>query len=223
MQSIPNEICILYEDDGILAVNKPEGITTIPERDTNKKSLLQILQTRYGEKLFVIHRLDKDASGAMLFAKTADMHRYMSIQFERREVEKTYEALVHGNVVQDAGSMDQSLRAFGSGRMGADTERGKPSLTLYRVLKRLSFHTLLEVYPQTGRRHQIRVHLYGLGHPIAGDALYGDRKTQKDYPRLMLHAKRLRWQTPSGEERIVEAGLPESFKNVISMLSKEKE
>ena len=214
------EIPILYEDKDVLAANKPEGLSVIPERDFGRPCLLRILQERYGLKLFVVHRLDKDSSGVILFATHADAHRWLNGQFERREVDKTYAALVHGNVERESGTLNHPLRQFGSGRMGADTVRGKPSLTEYRVVERFAKHTLVDVFPRTGRRHQIRVHFYGMGHAVVGDRLYGDREKQKEYPRLMLHAKRITWKTPEGEMRIVEASLPESFLSVLSALAR---
>jgi tRNA pseudouridine32 synthase/23S rRNA pseudouridine746 synthase len=223
MRPEPDKIRVLFEDGGLLAVDKPEGITSIPGRNQDGGSLLQLLQIRFPEKLFVVHRLDKGASGVILFAKTAEMHRRMNMLFENREVEKTYEALVHGRIDRDSGSVDQPLRAFGSGRMGADLLNGKPSVTAYRVLRRFQNHTWIEVSPKTGRRHQIRVHLYGMGHPIAGDLLYGEREKQKDYPRLMLHSRKICWKTPSGEMRTVEAELPESFRKVLDSISNSEE
>ena len=116
-----------------------------------------------------------------------------------REVQKVYLALVNGLVKRREGRIGEPLREFGSGRMGVDKENGKASLTRYRVREHFQAHTLLSVLPLTGRRHQIRVHLYSIGHPIVGDRRYGDRAAQSAYPRLMLHARAITLPMPTGQ------------------------
>ncbi len=195
MLSVP----VIHEDDRLLAVNKPAGALVIPGRGTDEEeSLLEKLSRESARKLFVVHRLDRDASGLLVFAKDAETHRAFSIAFERREAKKTYLALVRG-ILEKPGFVDKPIHQFGSGRMGVDP-RGKPSVTRYKVKERFRDATLLEVEPESGRRHQIRVHLYSLGHPIAGDRLYGPG--QKNVPseegRLMLHALRLTLPNPGG-------------------------
>lgn len=180
---------ILYEDDGLLAVSKTSGDLVIPGRGTDGPSLVERLSARFGGKLFVVHRLDRGASGLVLFARDRESHRMLSGLFEGRRVQKTYWAVVEGEVKRD-GAVDRPIRAFGSGRMGVDG-RGKPSETRFRVLERFPRASWLEVNPLTGRRHQIRVHLYALGHPILGDTLYGTGFPVGGAPRLMLHALRL--------------------------------
>lgn len=214
-------ISILFEDADVVAVDKPEGLAAIPERRPQGDSLLEALQAQREEKLFIVHRIDKDTSGVMVFARNAQAHRFLNQQFEARQVEKTYLALVHGVVAKDTGTIDRPLRQFGSGRVAVDTEQGKRSITDFRVLERFGSHTLVEAHPRTGRRHQIRVHLYHLGHPIAGDPLYGDRAIQQASPRLMLHAQRLTLQLPSGAELTVEAPIPESFRTSLDELTGE--
>ncbi len=182
-------VLVVSESAELLVVFKPEGIATIAERDPATPNLRTLLETERSERLFVVHRLDKDVSGLLLLARTAAAHRELSLTFEHRLAEKTYLALVHGSVVRDEGSIDAPLREFGSGRMGV-AARGKASLTHYRVLQRGPRQTLVAARPVTGRRHQIRVHLYSLGHPIAGDPRYGERELSKQVGRLMLHA----WQ-----------------------------
>jgi tRNA pseudouridine32 synthase / 23S rRNA pseudouridine746 synthase len=136
----------------------------------------------------VVHRLDKEASGIILFAKNASMHQYLNIRFGERAVKKSYLALVFGELQEPSGNIKKRLREFGSGRMGVDDARGKESFTAFQVLKQLSGYTLLRLLPTTGRRHQLRVHLYSIGHPIVGDTRYGDKALQQGFPRLMLHA-----------------------------------
>lgn len=204
-------LAVLFEDADVLAISKPEGLATIPERAGNTDSLLSILQSRTGGKLYVVHRLDKEASGVILFAKNAAAHRWLNGQFARREVAKTYVALAHGVIEEDRGRIDRPIREYGSGRMGIDVARGKPSSTAYEVVRRLERYTLLYVRPTSGRRHQIRVHLYGAGHPIVGDRRYGDREVQSRFPRLMLHASEVCFRLPSGASTTVASPIAATF------------
>lgn len=182
---------ILLRTEAFVALGKPVGIATIAERDLAAPCLRSELERELGEKVYVVHRLDKEVSGVVLFARHAEAHRELSMAFERREVKKAYLALVHGRPAWDSLVADQPIFAFGSGRMGVDARRGKASTTELRVLRRGEAHALVEAQPITGRRHQIRVHLYAAGHAIAGDLRYGERELQARYPRLMLHAHRL--------------------------------
>ena len=204
-------ISTLFENDDVVVVDKPEALAAIPTRDGRGRSLFETLCGQRDERLYVVHRLDKDTSGVIAFARNAAAHRWLNQQFESRAVQKTYLALVHGVVAPDTGTIDKPLRQFGSGRMGVDPKRGKPSVTEFRVIERFASHSLLEAYPRTGRRHQIRVHLYDLGHPIVGDPLYGDKALQSRFPRLMLHALKLTLPSSSGRPLTVEAPVPASF------------
>lgn len=207
MATIP----LLYEDDDILAVDKPEGLAAIPERHGQGGSLFELLCAERREKLYVVHRIDKETSGLILFARNPAAHRRINQQFETRAVDKTYLALVQGVIAADA-VIDLPLRQFGSGRVAVDPERGKPSTTEFRVVERFRSHTLVEARPRTGRRHQIRVHLYHLGHPIAGDPLYGEQASRQGFGRLMLHAWRISLTLPSDRTLMLEAPIAESFR-----------
>jgi len=211
-------VAVLFEDGDVLAVCKPEGLATIPERAGRADSLLFLLQAARGAKLFVVHRLDKEASGAILFAKNAAAHRFLNGQFERREVAKRYTALAHGVVEEDRGVIDRPIRMYGSGRMGVDEARGKPCVTAYEVTRRMRGYTLLELRPTSGRRHQIRVHLYSVGHPIVGDRRYGDRLIQSSFPRLMLHASEIGFRLPSGGEMTVSSPPARTFGGVLESI-----
>jgi tRNA pseudouridine32 synthase/23S rRNA pseudouridine746 synthase len=202
---------ILYEDDDIIAVDKPAGVASIPERDRAKETVPSLLEKQLGLKAFIVHRLDKEVSGVMLFAKNPETHRYLNEEFFNRNVCKTYCALVHGALTEEKITIDKPIRLFGSGRMGIDEIRGKRSLTRYEVIKRYDDRTLIHAYPLTGRRHQIRVHLYSIGHPIVGDLLYGDMAIQKKYPRLMLHSESIRFKNSKGKEITVESKVPEQL------------
>jgi tRNA pseudouridine32 synthase/23S rRNA pseudouridine746 synthase len=208
-------IPILFEDDDILAVNKPEGLASIPEGVRGRDCLLSMLSSMFPGKLYVVHRLDKGVSGVILFAKNAAAHRHLNDQFSSRSISKTYVALAHGVIKEASGIIDKPLRQFGSGRMGVDPRRGKPCTTEFQVTERFGSYTLVNAYPFTGRRHQIRVHFYSIGYPIAGDPRYGDKVVQRMFPRLMLHAHKITCQLPSGGEVTIEASIPESFQVVI--------
>lgn len=208
-------IQVLFEDEDLLAVEKPEGLAAVPGGTKGSLSLLGLLQDACKRKLYVVHRLDKEASGVIVFSKNSAAHRCLNLQFAARTVEKTYIALVHGRIRDREGVVDRPLRQCGSGRVAVDREQGKASLTRFTVLKKYSRFTLLEVHPLTGRRHQIRVHLYDIGHPIVGDPLYGDRELQQGFPRLMLHARSITFQLPSGRPVTIESLLPESFRRVL--------
>jgi RluA family pseudouridine synthase len=194
---------ILYEDADLIAVDKPVGLASIPERDLSEPSVQRLLEAARGERLFVVHRLDKEVSGLLLFARTATAHRMASLAFERREVGKHYLAIAHGWIDGLSGLIDAPIHQFGSGRMGVDP-RGKASRTRWHRLAEASASapagrpTLLDLEPLTGRRHQLRVHAYHVGHPLIGDLRYGDRALQQTYPRLALHAWRLALETPRG-------------------------
>lgn len=211
-------IPVLLENDAILAVHKPEGLASIPEHARGEASLLQLLQAAFLGKLYVVHRLDKEVSGVIVFAKNASAHKYLNDQFSQRSVRKTYVALTHGVIEETSGIIDKPLRQFGSGRIGVATQRGKPCITKFEVTERFKGYTLVKAYPITGRRHQIRVHFYSIGHPIVGDRRYGDKAVQCMFPRLMLHAQEIAFRLPSGEEVIIEAPIPESFRQVMERL-----
>jgi tRNA pseudouridine32 synthase/23S rRNA pseudouridine746 synthase len=208
---------ILYEDRDILAIDKPAGLATIPERRIEQQSLLHELIKLYPFKIYVVHRLDKEVSGVILFTKNSTAHRSLNEQFTRRLVKKTYIALVHGLLTRETGEINMPIRQYGSGRMAVDWQTGKECSTAYQVQGKYKNCTLLYVYPHTGRRHQIRVHLYNLGHPVIGDLRYGDKNIQKEFPRLMLHAHKVEFKTVAGEERIIESPQPDLFMSVLAM------
>jgi RluA family pseudouridine synthase len=213
-----HRINVLFENDDLIAVDKPEKLASIPERNQQKASLLKILSSALQRKLFVVHRLDKQVSGVIIFAKNPETHRYLNSLFEHRRVRKTYLALLHGLVAGAGGEIHIPLRRFGSGRMGEDQERGKPCLTEFSVIERIRAYTLVRVDPTTGRKHQIRAHFYGIGHPVVGDALYGIRSVQKSFPRLMLHALSIRLSLSDNEEIFVGSRPPDSFAAVLDSI-----
>lgn len=209
-------VSVLFENEDFLAADKPEGVVSVAQAGAG--GLPELLRPHYAGRLFPVHRLDRAASGVIVFAKNAAAHRRLNGQFDRREVRKTYLALVDGVPSSNRGQINAPLREFGSGRMGVDAKRGKPSSTEWKVAERLPGATLLRVSPLTGRRHQIRVHLYHIGHPILGDLRYGDKARQEGVPRLMLHALSLEFALLSGDLAAVEAPPPPSFEAVLSGL-----
>ncbi|MEJ5351570.1 MAG: RluA family pseudouridine synthase [Melioribacteraceae bacterium] len=215
------EIKILYEDNNVIAVDKPEGISSIKESDKSIETVHSILQKKYEEKLFIVHRLDKDVSGVLIFAKNSSMHKFLNQQFENHLVEKNYVALVHGILKEDSGLINKKIRQFGSGRMGIDEVQGKESRTKFNVIERFNSYTLLKLTPETGRRHQLRVHLYSIGHPIVGDLKYGEKNSQKNFSRLMLHAEEIEFFVEEKKKVKIKSPLPESFINILNEIRKD--
>jgi len=209
---------VVFQDERLIAVSKPAGQLMIPGRGPGPGlPLRQEVEAALGRKVFVVHRLDREASGITVFAKDAATHRALCLEFEKRTVRKTYLALAQGLVPSD-GVVDKPLRTFGSGRMGVG-EPGKASTTRYRILRRLKGSTLLEIEPSTGRRHQIRVHLYAVGHPIVGDPLYGKERPVGGAPRLMLHALELVFSGEAFAGLKLRAEPPEDFKKTLERAS----
>jgi len=199
---------IIFEDGSIVAVNKPSGLLTVPGRGPDKQDCLYTrLQEQFPDVLMV-HRLDMDTSGLVLFARSPDAQRNLSMQFEQREVTKTYIALVDGEVEQDEGLIDYPMRKDMAQRLPpkhlVDCVRGKPAVTEWEVLERMEDCTRLILFPKTGRSHQLRVHMQAIGHPIVGDPIYGHPAE-----RLMLHAQRLAFRHPeNGRKRFLECPAP---------------
>jgi tRNA pseudouridine32 synthase / 23S rRNA pseudouridine746 synthase len=203
---------ILFEDANVLAIDKPIGLSSIPERDLAVPSAQKVLEAERSERLFVVHRLDKEVSGLLLFARNEQAHRELSIAFEQRKVHKTYLALAHGAIAA-GGVIDKPIAQFGSGRMGVHEKKGKPSRTEFEVIERYEEHTLVHAHPITGRRHQLRVHFYAIGHALCGDPRYGDANEQAKWPRLMLHALRITF-----DGRTIECAPPQLFVDQLARL-----
>ena len=210
---------VVRETPDLLVINKPSGVLTMPARGelAKEKHLVGLLHQRFG-KVFVVHRLDRDASGLILFARTEKAHRYYSGLFETRAVEKHYLVAAEGRVAEERGEIDKPLKQRGSGRVSVAFD-GKASVTTYKVVERHKTATVLDVSIATGRRHQIRAHLYSIGHPVIGDRMYGDAAKQARYPRLMLHAWRLKFNDMTTCKPVrFEADPPEDFMGVLKVL-----
>jgi len=215
-------LAVLYEDADVVAIDKPAGMVVHSGAGVHSGTLVNALLHRF-ESLSgvggalrpgIVHRLDRFTSGVLLVAKTDAAHRSLAAQFSGREVEKLYLALVHGVVTQDTGRVEKPITRDPSRRirMTARLQHGRAAWSEYRVLRRFRRFTFLEVRIGTGRTHQIRVHLASLGHPVAGDTLYGAPGNVEGRPplgRYFLHAHRIRFRQPaSGEQVVVVSPLP---------------
>lgn len=238
---------ILYEDAAIIVVNKPPGLLVTPDRwDQGIPTMQDMLREYLRRKeevqhpnLRVIHRLDKDTSGAVVFAKDVKAQSYISKQFEAGEVHKTYNAIVTGVIAAQDGMISEPLMESPKkpGTMMVHRD-GKKSITLYTVVERFQHYTFVEARPLTGRTHQVRVHFLSIGHPLALDPLYGKpeslylsslktgykSKEGEEKPiitRLPLHALRLTFHEPTEEKPlVVEAPLPKDFSRMLKLLRK---
>jgi 23S rRNA pseudouridine955/2504/2580 synthase/23S rRNA pseudouridine1911/1915/1917 synthase len=229
---------IILEEANLLAVNKPSGMLSIPDREGHA-SLKDMLQEKYGV-IFTVHRLDKDTSGLIVFARNETMHRYLSQQFQNRETTKIYTGLVMGSPFQTTGIIDEPIaeHPVKKGVMVVN-RKGKEAITEYEVLESYRLFSWMQFRIHTGRTHQIRVHMKHLGHPIACDELYGDGKpifisdikhnyklsknSEAEIPivnRLALHASLLSFTGPDNKEYNLEAPLPKDLKAVLNQLQK---
>jgi 23S rRNA pseudouridine1911/1915/1917 synthase len=235
------EAHIISEDENIVALNKPSGLLTIPDREGKETSLKQLLKNKYGD-IFTVHRLDKDTSGIVIFAKNEIAHKHFSQQFENRETTKIYFGLVLGSPAEKSGTINEPIAEHPS-RKGLMTvyRKGKESITEYEVLEGFGLYSWLRFRILTGRTHQIRVHMKHLGHPIVCDELYGDGKPlfisqlkhryklsqgdEEERPllnRLALHAAQLTVTGLNGETISLEAPLPKDLKASLNQLNKWK-
>ena len=238
------KIKILYEDSNILAIDKPSGISVHGDGKTKEKTIADFILENYpkmknvGEPMFtkdrpssdvihrpgIVHRLDRDTSGVLLLAKNKKAYEFLKSQFQSREIKKTYVAIVSGFVKDDRGVINKPI-----GRSPADFRRYlsgrgvrgeiREAVTQYKVFKRFeapSKFTYLEVYPKTGRTHQIRVHMKYLNHPVVCDELYNPGAPHpKDIKRMALHAKSIEFKDLKGKTIKIESPLPLMFRKVV--------
>lgn len=211
---------ILHQDSSILVVNKPAGLSVLPEGwDKDASYLVQMLEKEF-EKIWVVHRIDKSTSGIVLFALTSEAHRSLNIQFEKHEVEKSYHALVNGVPKWDEKTTKFPLRVNvgHKHRTMVDDRNGVRAETRFRLLERYQASALVEAVPMTGRTHQIRVHAYALGHPLLGDVLYSAPRTDV-ITRPALHAYQLTFTHPETNERVTfHADYPNDFQTAVGLL-----
>lgn len=233
-----DSICIA-ETDAYIALNKPSGLLSIPDRTQSEPSLKDHLQDKYGH-IFTVHRLDRETSGLILFAKTEAAHQHFSRQFEERSTDKIYNGLVLGRPALPEAVIDEPIKEHfsGDGRMMVHAQ-GKPAVTQYRLLEQFRLFAWMEFRILTGRTHQIRVHMKHAGHSIACDPLYGDgqpvllstfkkkfnlsKQDEEEKPlmgRLALHAASLGITDQNGERLQLEAPLPKDLKAMLQQLRK---
>jgi 23S rRNA pseudouridine1911/1915/1917 synthase len=232
---------ILIENDHFIVLNKPSGLLSIPDREGKEFSLKQMLQEKYGE-IFTVHRLDRDTSGIIVFAKDEHTHKYLSQAFEERTVEKYYLGIVNGVPPEKKMTIDEPI-AENTTKRGVMLihQRGKQSITDYEVLEEFGKFSLLRFRIHTGRTHQIRVHMQHVGHPIVVDPLYGDgspilvssfkkkynlsKSEEEERPilgRLGLHAEKLLFNDAQGNSHMVEAPLHKDMRALLQQLRKRK-
>jgi 23S rRNA pseudouridine1911/1915/1917 synthase len=229
----------IFENEDFIVLNKPPGLLSIPDREGKEISLKVLLKEKYGN-IFTVHRLDRDTSGIIVFAKNEVTHKHLSQQFEERTTKKIYHGLVLGKLQSQKDVIDEPIAEHYSqkGKM-MTIATGKPSLTEYEVKEQFRSYAWMQFYILTGRTHQIRVHMKHLGHPIACDELYGENKPlflssikkkfklskseEEERPllnRLALHASKLNFTDINNNLLRFEAGLPNDLNAMLQQLRK---
>lgn len=232
---------IVFENDDFVALNKPSGLLSIPDREGKEVSLKMVLKEKYGD-IFTVHRLDRDTSGLIVFAKNEASHKHLSQQFENRQTKKIYRGLVIGSLTEKQGSINSPIAEHPAQNGTMIIHRkGKESLTDYEVLEDFGIYSYLQFRIHTGRTHQIRVHMKDIGHPIVCDGLYGDgrpvlvsslkskfklsKDAEEEKPilgRLALHAFQLMFSDIGGKTFELEAPLPKDMRATLQQLAKRK-
>jgi len=231
---------IIFESEQFIVINKPSGLLSIPDRLGQEISVKDLLKQKLGS-IYTVHRLDRDTSGIIVFAKTEEAHKELSLLFEGREMEKYYVGLVYGQMMNTSGSIDAPIMEHpGKTTKMMTHAKGKLSLTDYEVLESFRLYSWVQFRIHTGRTHQIRVHMQHIGHSIVCDEIYGDAKpvllsslkknfklakiAEEEKPilaRLALHSSRLKF-TLGGETFELEAPLPKDLRAVLQQLRKWK-
>lgn len=235
----PIPLDVIYEDEDLLVVNKPAGVVVHPAPGHPSGTLVNALLAHFPDLVAlaeqegepelrpgIVHRLDKDTSGLILVARRPAARRYLQRLFKQREVEKTYLALVEGHIQPPAGVINAPIGRNPHNRqqMAVVKDGGRPARTVYHLLEYVDDGaqvrgSLLRVEPDTGRTHQIRVHLAAIGYPVVGDPIYGYRRQRLGLDRQFLHAWKLRFTLPSGERREFVAPLPDDLRQVLVALT----
>lgn len=232
---------IIFENDDLVVINKPSGLLSIPDREGKEQSLKSLLQQAYGQ-IFTVHRLDKDTSGVIVFAKNEEAHKFLSQQFEDRQTEKLYNGIVIGEPAPEQGSVDAPIAPHPV-KLGMMTihRNGKAALTDYKVLDSFGTYSWMEFRIHTGRTHQIRIHMKEIGYPLVADDLYGDGKPillsalkpkfklskySEEQPilgRLALHAASLGIMLPGNIQQTFVAEAPKDMRATLQQLEKIKQ
>ena len=235
------EPTILYEDEDVLVVNKPSGLVVHSDGRTREKTLADWVLEKYpetenvgepiiktsGEKILrpgIVHRLDRDTSGVMLVAKNQKSFENLKDQFKNHKIIKKYEAFVFGKVKEVEGVIDRPIARSKSDFRKWSAQRGsrgeqREAITKYKVLSENNDYSFLEVMPETGRTHQIRVHMKAINHPLVGDSLYaGNKENSLGFVRTALHSKEVTFTGINGEKHTITAPYPEDFERAINLL-----
>ncbi|THU41274.1 RNA pseudouridine synthase [Niastella caeni] len=230
---------IIFENDHFIVINKPPGLLSIPDREGKEISLKQMLQQKYGE-IYTVHRLDRETSGIIVFAKDSETHKFLSQAFEDRTVEKYYVGIVSGTLPEKQKTIEASIRESTVKRgLMLIHKNGKPAITDYEVVEEFGKFSFLQFRIHTGRTHQIRVHMQYVGHPLVCDELYGDgipvkissfkrnyklsKYEEEEKPilaRTGLHAQRLRFTDMLGKEYDLQAEMPKDMRALLQQLRK---
>jgi len=225
------KIPIIFENEDVLIIDKPAGILVHPvpasaEASAGKKdeknTLIDILKQKYPNAQLV-HRLDQDTSGLMVIAKNEKISEWLKEQFEKRTIKKKYLALVVGRIKDTKGIITKTIsksRKRGGSQTTAPIRKRREAITRYEVLKELENYTLLEVSPETGRTHQIRIHLASIGHPVAGDEKYKFKRQKKleGLNRQFLHSRYLQIPMPDGSIKEFQSELPEELNKILKII-----
>lgn len=232
-QNIPLDI--VYEDDHVIVVNKPRGMVVHPAPGHPDGTLVNALMYHCGDSLSgiggvirpgIVHRIDMDTSGLLIVAKNDAAHAHLSAQLSDRSLSRVYEAVVYGRLREDSGKIDAPIGRHPTDRkrMAITDKNSRNAVTHYEVIARYNGFTHVRCILETGRTHQIRVHMNHIGHPLLGDLVYGRKKAEKGLSGQCLHAKRLKFIHPvSGEAMAFETELPTYFTDVLAKLGKETE
>ena len=230
----PQPIQIIEETDTWIAVNKPPFVPTIPERGKKTAaSIIEWAKQKWGENIFLCHRLDRETSGVLILAKTSDMHRHLSMQFEHRKVTKTYHAIVEGKIEFNQLLVDLPINTSDLNRIRIDHKNGKSAQTKFQSVELFNRFTLMECKPKTGRLHQIRVHLASQNARISADEKYGGRIpllshikrkiSGEDRPlidRFALHAKSISFNDLNNTAVTVDCPYPKDYEVFLKLLRK---
>lgn len=203
---------IVYEDEELMALSKPSGLLSVPGKGEHLADCLIARAKSERPEILLVHRLDCDTSGLMIFAKTPHAQRHLGLQFENRQTDKRYIAWVQGDVNAPKGEIDLPIIVDWPNRplQKICHDTGRAAQTKWRKIGKKNGHSKMELQPKTGRSHQLRIHMRELGHPILGDTLYGPNPPLA--PRLLLHSQKLTFRKPTGGEFLkIEAPLPEDF------------
>lgn len=223
---------ILYEDEHLLVVNKPKGMVVHPAAGHTEGTLVNAVMAHCGDNLSgingvlrpgIVHRIDKDTTGALVICKEDAVHRDLAEQLKEHSIKRRYRAIVQGNLKEDEGTIEGPIGRHPTDRkkMAINYKNGKDAVTHYKVLERFGQYTYIECRLETGRTHQIRVHMTSIGHPLLGDTVYGSSKNPFHLQGQTLHAMILGFRHPvTGEYIEFEAPLPDYFLKLLEKLRK---